>query len=188
MRSWNFFVGLLGNKFWKLYRHDGFIRAFLRGRVNFFTSIQKGGPGSDPSKLVGTDEYGNQYFEDLDTNYYINRRWVEFAENHKWMSLQHLKIPPPYNGWLCYTYDEFPNKKNFVEPSWRPAKSEQMRHLHPLTSNFHMAPGARNNPLKHENEEFHKQKTYLSWEPPKHENKVDVYKYDHVDKYDITKH
>ncbi len=34
MRKWNFFVGFLGNKFWQLYRHDGFIRTFLRGRVN----------------------------------------------------------------------------------------------------------------------------------------------------------
>ena len=33
MRSWNFFVGFLGNKFWGLYRKDGFMRTFLRGRV-----------------------------------------------------------------------------------------------------------------------------------------------------------
>jgi hypothetical protein len=119
----------------------------------------------------------------------INRRWVEFSENHRHAPMHHVKVPPPYNGWLCYTYDEFPNKKNFVEPKWRPARSFQMRHMHPLTSNYNVAPGALNNPLKQEVWEYHKQKTYLEWEPPKHkeEYKVDSYKYDKVKPYDITK-
>jgi hypothetical protein len=33
MRTWNFFVGFMGNKFWGFYRKDGFMRAYLRGRV-----------------------------------------------------------------------------------------------------------------------------------------------------------
>ena len=33
MRSWNLFVGLLGEKFWTLYRKNGLMRTFLRGRV-----------------------------------------------------------------------------------------------------------------------------------------------------------
>lgn len=74
-----------------------------------FTSIQKGGNGNDIARLVGTDEYGNQYFEELETNYYINRRWVEFAEARRVMSNQGTKIPPPWHGWLAYTYDETPN-------------------------------------------------------------------------------
>ena len=187
MRTWNIFVGFLGSKFWTLYRKNGFIRTYLRGRVNFFSTIQKGGPSNEPSKLVGMDEYGNQYFEDLETNYYINRRWVEFSENHRFLSLQHLKIPPPYHGWLTYTYDEFPNKKNFVEPSWRNPRSPQMRHLHPQVSNYHNAPGAFNNLLKEEIHDFHRQKTYESWNPPHHVNdkKID---FDKVKKYDITQH
>jgi len=59
--------------------------------------------------MVGTDELGNQYFEELETNYYINRRWVEFSEAHRFASHQGTKIPPPWNGWLSYTYDEIPN-------------------------------------------------------------------------------
>jgi len=55
------------------------------------------------------DEFGNQYFEELETNYYINRRWVEFSESHRFMSIQGTKIPPPWNGWLCYEYDDIPN-------------------------------------------------------------------------------
>jgi NADH:ubiquinone oxidoreductase subunit len=71
--------------------------------------MQKGGPGEEPGRHVGTDEFGNQYFEELDTNYYINKRWVEFSEAHRLMSLQGTKIPPPWHGWLAYTYDEPPN-------------------------------------------------------------------------------
>ncbi len=188
MRSWNVFIGLLGNKFWRLYRHDGLIRTFLRSRVNFFSTFQKGGPSSDPSKLVGVDEYGNQYFEDLETNYYINRRWVEFADNRRVATLQHVKIPPPYNGWLAYTYDEFPNKKNFVEPFWRSERSPQFRSGHPTESNLYMAPGALNNPQREENVEFQKQKTYLPWEPNRDNMLKTSYKYDKVEEYDITKH
>ena len=150
--------------------------------------MQKGGPGSDPSKLVGTDEYGNQYFEDLDFNHQPNKRWVEFAENRRFMSVQGLKIPPPYNGWVSYQYDEFPNKKNFVEPRWRPAISYQMRHRHPFTSNYNVAPGAPNNINKKEIWEFHKQKSHLEWTPPQHKEDIDPNVFDKVEKYDITKH
>lgn len=74
--------------------------------------MQKGGHSNNPSRLVGRDEYGNQYFEEIETTYYINKRWVEFSEAHRFMSLQGNKIPPPWNGWLMYTYDETPNVYN----------------------------------------------------------------------------
>lgn len=150
--------------------------------------MNKGGPGSEASKLVGTDEYGNQYFEDLDTNYMINKRWIEFSENHKFLSVQHLRIPPAYNGWLCYIYDEFPNKKNFVEPRWRSPRSFKLQNTHPFTSNYNMAPGSFGNPQKEKNIEFFKQKSFLEWDPPKHEHKTDIFQYDKVKEYDITKH
>jgi len=153
-----------------------------------FTSIQKGGPSSDLSKLVGKDEYGNCYYEDLETNYYINRRWVEFADNRRLASLQHVKIPPPYNGWLCYSYDEFPNKKNFVEPTWRSPKSKQFRSGHPLDSNLYMAPGSLGNPQREDNVEYQKQKTYLPWTPNKEEMLQKQERWDGNTHYDITKH
>jgi NADH:ubiquinone oxidoreductase subunit len=59
--------------------------------------------------MVGTDEYGNQYFEEIDMTYYSNKRWVEFSEAHRFTSVQGTKIPPPWHGWLAYTYDEAPN-------------------------------------------------------------------------------
>jgi len=64
--------------------------------------------------MVGMDEFGNQYFEELETNYYINRRWVEFSESHRFCSIQGSKIPPAWNGWLCGIYDDIPNVNNFI--------------------------------------------------------------------------
>ena len=76
------------------------------------------GPGNEATKMIGTDEYGNQYYEDFHTyckniNFkikdYTKRRWVEFSEAHRFTSLQATKIPPPWHGWLCNIYDEPPS-------------------------------------------------------------------------------
>ena len=66
MRKWNLFTGLLGARFWQLYRKDGFMRTYLRGRVGFFTSLQKAGYGQNAAPEVGRDEYGNLYYEEMD--------------------------------------------------------------------------------------------------------------------------
>jgi NADH:ubiquinone oxidoreductase subunit len=104
------------------------------------------------------------------------------------MTVQQLRVPPPYHGWLASTYDEFPNKKNFVEPTWRNPRSPKMLMTHPYLSNYNQSPGAPNNPLKEEIYQYHKQKSYLDWNPPKHKETVDPKIYDEVEKYDITKH
>ena len=62
-----------------------------------------------------------------------------------------------------------------------------MRMEHPTQSNFYMAPGSFGNPYKEENFEYMKQKSYLEWNPPKSEDKINYWKYDQVHKYDITK-
>jgi hypothetical protein len=76
-----------------------------------------------------------------------------------------------------------------VEPFYRPARSFQLRYDHPLTSNFHLAPGSFGNPLQQENFEFAKQKSYLEWNPPKTvvKDEINYYQYDGVRPYDITK-
>lgn len=49
-----------------------------------------------------------------------------------------------------------------------------------------MAPGALTNPQRDENAEFIKQQKYLPWSPPNQGEDLG-YKYDKVEKYDITK-
>ena len=81
----------------------------------------------------------------------------------------------------------FKQKKNFVEPYWRPARSFQLRMDHP-DHGMHNNPGSFGNEYSVENYEFMKQKTYLEWNPPKSEVKpVNAYMYDKVKPYDITK-
>ena len=87
------------------------------------------------------------------------------------------------------TYALFlPQKKNFVEPHWRPPRSFMLRMDHPETSNFHVAPGSFGNQFKEENFEYMKQKSYLEWNAPaSHKSPpIDYFKYDKVKQYDIT--
>lgn len=50
--------------------------------------------------LVGTDKYGNKYFEN---NYYFygRNRWVEYAP-HIHMAYDASQIPPEWFGWMHY--------------------------------------------------------------------------------------
>lgn len=50
--------------------------------------------------LVGTDKYGNKYYEN---NYYFygRNRWVEYAP-HVHMQYDASQIPPEWFGWMHY--------------------------------------------------------------------------------------
>lgn len=51
-------------------------------------------------KLVGTDKYGNKYYEN---NYYFmgRNRWVEYAP-HIHMAYDASQIPAEWYGWMHY--------------------------------------------------------------------------------------
>lgn len=51
---------------------------------------------------VGTDEFGNRYYESRDTVSYDGRkrRWVIYDGY-----AEATKVPPEWQGWLRYTYD-----------------------------------------------------------------------------------
>ncbi len=99
-------MGLLGPKFWQIYRKDGMMRALLRGKV-YKPTHEKGGYGDELVRLVGTDEYGNRYYEDFNHSNKNTRRWVEYADYNKWF-LTPKKIAPGWSGWMCYMYDDPP--------------------------------------------------------------------------------
>ena len=60
MRSWGQSVGLLGSKFWTIYRKEGLMRTVLRGKP-YKPTHEKGGYDEEVVRLVGTDEFGNRY-------------------------------------------------------------------------------------------------------------------------------
>ena len=94
MRSWGVSIGLMGPKFWALYRKEGLMRAVLRGKP-YRPTHEKAGFTDELAPLVGTDEYGNRYYEDLHAKNKNQRRFVEFADTGK-MFPKSTKMAP---GW-----------------------------------------------------------------------------------------
>jgi len=59
--------------------------------------------------LVGTDRYGNKYFEN--TNYpYGQHRWYEPAVYENQQMQDASSIPPEWHGWMHYTTDRIPTQ------------------------------------------------------------------------------
>ena len=106
MRSWGVAIGMMGPKFWQLYRKEGLMRAILRGKP-YRPTHEKAGFGDELATLVGTDEYGNRYYEDFNHKNKNQRRFVEFADNGKWFPKPN-NIAPAWQGWMHYQYDDPP--------------------------------------------------------------------------------
>jgi NADH:ubiquinone oxidoreductase subunit len=75
-------------------------------------------------ELVGTDEYGNRYYQSRDTSSYDGRkrRWVIYAGY-----AEATKVAPDWHGWLRYTFDEPPPEDGMARRSW------ELPHLPNLT-------------------------------------------------------
>ena len=110
MRSWGQSVGLLGTRFWQIYRKEGLMRTVLRGKP-FKSTHEKAGYADEVARLVGTDCFGNRYYEDFMHSNKNTRRWVEYADYNKWFLIP-KKTEPGWHGWLHYQYDDPPRVKN----------------------------------------------------------------------------
>ena len=129
MRSWGLAVGMMGPKFMKLYRKEGLARALLRGKP-YRPTHEKAGFGDELAPLVGTDEYGNRYYEDFNHKNKNQRRFVEYADSGHWFPTP-KKISPAWHGWMHYMYDEPPKKDNFVDPFFRSHRTPVFKTDHP---------------------------------------------------------
>lgn len=103
-------VGLLGPKFWKIYRKEGLMRAILRGKPYKYAH-EKAGYEEEVVRCAGTDEFGNRYYEDFTHHNWNTRRWVEYADYGKWQQTP-KKVAPGWHGWLHYQYDDPPNVRS----------------------------------------------------------------------------
>lgn len=69
-----------------------------------------------PGKLVGTDQYGNKYFEN--PNFIYGRdRWVEYAP-HYYLEYDASLVPAEWFGWLHHKTDITPDK-DFSRPKYK---------------------------------------------------------------------
>ena len=66
-------------------------------------------------ELVGTDEFGNRYYQSRDTTSYDGRkrRWVIYDGY-----AEASKVPPEWHGWLRYTFDEPPSQDDTARHTW----------------------------------------------------------------------
>ena len=66
------------------------------------------------SRFVGTDDYGNRYFEDRKVSVEgRKRRYVIYKG-----LAEPSKVPPEWHGWLHYTFAEPPTEAPLVRRSW----------------------------------------------------------------------
>lgn len=74
----------------------------------FFTIAKRG-------EKVGTDEFGNTYYQSRDNVSYDGRkrRWVTYNGY-----ADASKVPPDWHGWLHYTYDEAPSEHPLPRRAW----------------------------------------------------------------------
>ena len=107
MRSWGVAIGMMGPKFWGIYRKEGLMRAILRGKP-LRPTHEKAGFGDELAECVGTDEFGNRYYECWNGKNKNQRRFVEFADTGKWFPTQAKYISPAWQGWVHYMYDDPP--------------------------------------------------------------------------------
>ena len=133
MRSWGVSIGMMGPKFWKLYRKEGLMRAVLRGKI-YKPTHEKAGFSDEVAPLVGVDEFGNRYYEDFTHLGKNQRRWVEYADTGKLFPTQVKKVAPGWQGWLHYMYDDPPREDNFVNPYYRNHRTPVFKTDHPELS------------------------------------------------------
>ena len=107
MRSWGAAIGMMGPKFWTIYRKEGLMRAVLRGKP-YRPTHEKAGFTDEVAPLIGMDEFGNRYYEDFTAKNKNQRRWVEYADTGKLFPTITKKIGPAWHGWLHYMYDDPP--------------------------------------------------------------------------------
>ncbi|XP_065841693.1 NADH dehydrogenase [ubiquinone] 1 alpha subcomplex subunit 12-like [Oscarella lobularis] len=86
------------------------------GVWNVIKRLSRDGPAEiRAGQLVGTDDYGNKYYENK--NYIWSRhRWIDFA---KWKDFDASQVPPEWHGWLHSMTDDPPTKVPPVKRKFR---------------------------------------------------------------------
>jgi NADH:ubiquinone oxidoreductase subunit len=159
---------ILSGRFYKIWKSEGFIRAWERGRAARFRHMLDNCGSKDVVPLVGTDVYGNRYYEDFlademnDAGGVGRTRWVEFSDRYDRFP-SGRKIPPEWHGWLHRSYDDAPTPDNtaFHNPPFKkrhlPNPSGEPHAITPL--------GFVRNNNKKQFQEYVRSRMYNAWEP-----------------------
>ncbi|KAH9582473.1 NADH dehydrogenase 1 alpha subcomplex subunit 12 ndufa12/DAP13 [Schistosoma haematobium] len=75
-------------------------------------------------KLVGTDNFGNKYYEN--NNYFVGRnRWVRYSNRFGW-DYEGSQVPPEWHRWLHHITDETPVSHPPTVYKWSAEHSENL--------------------------------------------------------------
>lgn len=94
----------------------------VRGQDNVFRALKEYGLVGTFNKLfqqrtlkfgrlVGTDRFGNKYFENEHYPWGHNR-WVEYAGGHAFYDVDPSLVPPEWHIWLHHTTNDPPEDKD----------------------------------------------------------------------------
>ena len=139
------------------------MRTILRGKMYKMTH-EKAGFNDEVVPLVGTDCYGNRYYEDFGHHGKNQRRWIEYADTGKLLPTMMKKIEPAWHGWLHYQYDDPPREENFVKPYYMNHRTVTFSTDRPGSS--FLNEGHLLNENRAENMEAGRARMYTAWEPP----------------------
>ena len=87
--------------------------------------------------LMGTDEFGNEYYEDVDAQHSGRKRWVEYASS----TMDPSEVAPYWHGWLHYMSDQVPTAEMIRGPKYKKFHHENktgtIEAYHPSSYYFH---------------------------------------------------
>ncbi|KAL4429809.1 hypothetical protein ABPG77_010926 [Micractinium sp. CCAP 211/92] len=128
---------------------------------NLAETLFEHGPGAE---LVGTDKFGNKYFEKKDAQW-VRNRFVVFAGANNWSTQDSSSIPPEWHAWLHYIGDYNPTNTEFKQPIYALEASSHPSVVGPLgplsATKVHQPKGSWFNPDKLT------WRKVQAWEPPK---------------------
>ncbi|KAJ6028091.1 hypothetical protein N7540_003667 [Penicillium herquei] len=67
--------------------------------------------------LIGTDRWGNKYYENMEEELPLRTRWVDYKTN--WPEFQPCQVEPGWHAWISYMVDAPPTADKVLEPGLR---------------------------------------------------------------------
>ncbi|KAL1582656.1 hypothetical protein WHR41_08772 [Cladosporium halotolerans] len=71
--------------------------------------------------LIGTDRFGNKFYENLEEELPLRTRWVDYATS--WPEYEPSQIEPGWHAWMSYMVDKSPAEDKLLYPglrAWEP--------------------------------------------------------------------
>ncbi|KAL5487903.1 hypothetical protein ACEPAI_6011 [Sanghuangporus weigelae] len=90
------------------------------GLREWFRAMQYGIGDAKSGTLVGSDQFGNRYFENLNAEEEIpgRHRWVDYRQN----DFNGSQVPPEWHSWLTHIRKDPPTQDPVVQsstPAWK---------------------------------------------------------------------